>query len=78
MFTESLAVQPLAEVTVAVYVIVLVGVAVVVKVFVLLKKFDGVQVMVPVPVATKLTDAPKQIVVSLFKLTLGAETFKVT
>ena len=75
---ESLAVQPFAEVTVAVYMMVDVGVAVVVKEVGLLKKVEGVQAMVPVPVATKSTDSPRQMVVSLLRVTLGAETFTIT
>ena len=75
---ESLAVQPFADVTVAVYVIEFVGVDVVVNVFVLVKKFDGDQEIDPVPVATKSTDSPRQIVVSLLKLTFGAETLMIT
>ena len=75
---ESLAVQPFAEVTVAVYVMEFVGVDVVVNVFVLVKKFEGDQEMDPVPVAIKSTDSPRQIVVSLLKLTFGAETFMIT
>jgi len=55
-----------------------VGVEVVVKVFVFVKKLAGVQVMVPVPVAIKSTDPPKQMVVSLLKVTFGALTFTVT
>jgi hypothetical protein len=54
-----------------------VGVDVVLNVFVLDKKFEGDQEMDPVPVAIKSTDSPRQIVVSLLKLTLGADTFKV-
>ena len=77
MLTESLAVHPFAEVTVAVYVMVLVGVEVVVNVLVLVKKLEGDQVIDPVPVAIKSTDPPRQMVVSLLKLTFGAETFKV-
>ena len=77
MFTESLAVHPIAEVTVAVYVMAFVGVDVVVNVFVFVKKFEGDQEMDPVPVAIKSTDPPRHIVVSLLKLTLGADTFKV-
>ena len=78
MLMESWAVQPLAEVTIAVYVMLFWGVAITFGPLVVFKKLPGDQLMVPVAVAVISTLSPIQMVVSLGRVMVGELTLSVT
>ena len=78
MLIESWAIQPMPEVTVAVYVMLFWGVAMTFGPVVVFKKLPGDQLMVPLAVALISTLSPIQIVVSLGNEMEGMLTSKVT